>query len=77
MKKQRRVAAKARPGRPVVDAVARPAPTLSVQGASRRYRIGRDQMTEAVRRGEIPTIIINGRPRIITSKADEKFGITA
>jgi hypothetical protein len=54
-----------------------PPPTLSIEAASKRYRIGRDQMSEAVKKEEVPSIKINGRSRIVTSKADELFGLTA
>jgi hypothetical protein len=48
---------------------------LSIEAAAKRYRIGRDQMDEAAKRGQVPTIEINNRLRIVTSKADQLFGL--
>lgn len=65
-----------RPGRPKTDPNAPPPPTLSVEAGSKRYKVGRDQMKKAVELKQVPTVRINNRDRIITSKADELFGLT-
>jgi hypothetical protein len=68
-------ARKVRRGRPPIDPRAPAPPTLSIAAAVERYRIGRDQISSAVKAKEIPFIMLNGRPRIIRSKADEMFGL--
>jgi hypothetical protein len=65
-----------RRGRPKTDPNAPPPPTLSIEAGSKRYRVGRNQLGEAVRLGQVPTIKINGRDRIVTSKCDALFGLT-
>lgn len=77
MMKQTKPKATKRPGRPKVDPNAPPPPTLSVEAAAKRYKVGRDQMAEAARRGQVPTVLINDRQRIVTSKADELFGLSS
>jgi hypothetical protein len=64
-----------RRGRPSVDHATRPKPTLSIAGGAVRYGIGRDQLDAAVKAGEVPSVRLNGRDRIVTSKADKMFGL--
>jgi hypothetical protein len=63
------------PGRRPTDPDAPLPPTISVQAGAKRYKIGRDQMYSAVKAKEVPAIFLNGKFRIVVSKADELFGL--
>jgi hypothetical protein len=61
-------------GRPKSDP-AKVGPTQFIGPAAKRYGLGRDQMKAAVEAKEVDAILINGRWRVITSKADRQFGL--
>jgi hypothetical protein len=61
-------------GRPPLDPE-KPAPTISIQEGTRRYRKGWDALHNGVKEGVIPGIELNGRLYIITAKADRLFGL--
>jgi hypothetical protein len=65
----------AKRGRPKIDPRAKPRPAMFIAEGARRYRIGRDQMAEAVRSGEVESTMVAGKKKIITSLADKKFGL--
>jgi hypothetical protein len=62
-------------GRPPIDPNAPAPPTLSIARACKRYGLGRDQMMLAVKLGEVPSITICGKPKVVTSRADAHFGL--
>jgi hypothetical protein len=73
----RKAKKKGRLGRPKRDPNAPLPPTLPIEHAAKRYGIGRDQVKAAAIAGEIAAIKINGKFRIVRSKADEQFGLAS